>query len=114
MTRWLTVTEYARQAGVNRRTAQRWAREGVVGARRTKGGHWRLNAAYLEPRELTVSEVAATIGRSERTVRSWCESGRLPARRVSTGSRWLIGRAETERLLAVENDGDSMIAADRV
>jgi len=105
MTHWLTLTEYARRMGVNRRTAQAWAREGRIGARRTRGGHWRVNAAYLEPRELTVTEVAAELGRSTRTVRGWCESGRLRARRRGDGGQWLVNQTEIIRLQAVENEG---------
>jgi len=105
MTHWLTLTEYARLMGVNRRTAQAWAREGRIGARRTRGGHWRVNAAYLEPREMTVTEVATALEMSPRTVRGWCEAGTLRARRRGAAGQWLVKQSEIVRFEAVRNEG---------
>lgn len=107
MTHWLTLTEYARRMGVNRRTAQQWARDGRIRARRTRGGHWRVPVRVLELQPLTVSEVAAALDVSPRTVRGWAAAGTIAARRSRPGGAWLVAPVEIDRLLGVENDDGS-------
>jgi len=107
MKAWLTLTEYAAARGINRRTAQSWARDGRIRAKRTAGGHWRVDPREAERRLLTPPQVAAALGVNERTVRSWAASGRLAARRARDGGTWLVEPAEVERLMAVEYDDGS-------
>jgi excisionase family DNA binding protein len=102
---WMTLTEYARRVGVNRRTAQEWARTGRIHAQRTRGGHWRVPEAELGREPATVTEVAAALGVSERTVRGWCVAGKVDAWRLGPAGAWLVERAEIERLKAVQNEG---------
>jgi len=105
MTRWLTITQFAALVGIDRRTAQRWAREGRIRARRTRGGHWRISEVQVEAQPVTISEIAREIGVSERTVRDWAATGKLAARQPTPRGAWLVEPGEIERLKAVQNEG---------
>jgi excisionase family DNA binding protein len=91
----LTVTQFAAAAGVNRRTAQSWAREGRVRAVRTAGGHWRLDARDLEQRRLTTGEFAQAVGVCYRTAYRWAAAGKLDA--VKTRGGYLIAAGEVAK-----------------
>jgi len=104
MTTWITLTEYAAARGINRRTAQAWAREGRINATRTAGGHWRVDKREVRRRLYSISEVAEALGRSPRTVRSWAEAGTIATLPCDCGV-WLVEARELKRLVAVENEG---------
>jgi len=104
---WMTLTEYAAHVGVNRRTAQAWARDGRIRAKRTRGGHWRVPVRELGRRPLTVTEVATALDVSPRTVRGWAAAGTIAARRSRPGGAWLVEPAEMDRLDGVQNEGGS-------
>jgi excisionase family DNA binding protein len=60
---------------------------------------------------VTTGQAAALLGCHEDTVRRWCVSGSIRANR--SGGRWLVRRAELERVLGVPlpaNDNDTTAA----
>ena len=100
---WLSISKFAQIVGVTHRTAQRWAREDRIRARRTPGGHWRVWHTEVAKRPLTVTEAAARLGVSGRAIRDWIASGKIAARRGQDGGAWLIAPGEVARLEAVRN-----------
>ena len=53
---------------------------------------------------LTVSQAAEQVGATSQTVRNWIRAGQLKAERI--GNRFLVPRAEIERLRRTSSHGD--------
>ena len=105
----LTVTQFASEVGVNRRTVLRWIREGRINAERTPGGHWRVPERDLTGRDLTLAEFAKEAGICKRTALRWVHSGRLDAH--STPGGFMVAASEARRLGVARQGGSVRIEA---
>lgn len=85
----LTVSQIARQLGVNQATVRRWIRSGKLAASRARKdaqGRWAVEADALrglglDEAAVSVEQFARRHGVAEPTVRRWIKCGQLPAAR---------------------------------
>lgn len=93
----LKLSEFAELLGVSTKTVKRWIAKGEISARRTPGGHWRIDADQLSERGLTVSQFARLVGVHRVTVRRWCQADKLE-HSTTAGGYYRIPMSEVPRI----------------
>lgn len=92
----VSVTQFATEAGVNRRTVLRWIASGRLPAGRTPSGYWRIERRHLTRTTLSTSEFARAVGVCQRTAYRWVKSGKVEA--AVQGRDYRIPVAEVARI----------------
>lgn len=88
MSRWVSTGVIAFLWGISARRAAAWAESGLIRARRTDGGQWRIDPG--QPKPLTMGEVARLCGVSRRTALRWAQDGKIEAVRNGSGTWYAI------------------------
>jgi excisionase family DNA binding protein len=88
MSRWVSTGVIAHLWQITPHRAAAWAESGLIRARRTRGGHWRIDSQQERP--LSMTEVAAVCGVNRRTALRWAEQGKIPAVRNANGTWHLL------------------------
>lgn len=92
MAEYVTVTVAAMRLGVDRRTVQRWVREGEIVGHKTPGGHWRVDVESASS-DLTLAQYATVMQVHHLTARRWCAQGKVPGARRTAGGHWRVPAA---------------------
>jgi len=101
---FLTVSQFAEEADVTRKTVITWIHTKRIPYTRTPGGHFRIRRAVATQMPMTADEFATLVGVSKRTVIRWCSLGFIKCWRglTLTGTRtgpWLIPRDEIDHAI---------------
>jgi excisionase family DNA binding protein len=92
----VSVTEFAKYAGVSRRTVIRWIKSGRIPSYKRANGYHRIPFGVVENLPVTASRFAELLGVTRRTVVRWCAAGTLYAWRRPGSDVWEIAAGEVD------------------